>query len=197
MGRGTQAYVVAKEGCNPTAEDIINFCKENMARFKAPKMVEFCQLPENGHRQDPRVQAPGEGVDGTGSQGQLSSCVIAPKTSGSAAQCQVLVPACRFGPECRRRKHNVLPALSDKAEEKLSERNSSCLRGIAYSCSFQTSAPRIVSFSTICSYRCAQDGISLISRFFQRPEDRASSREELAAGVKSPSQDRIILHSFP
>jgi fatty-acyl-CoA synthase len=45
-GEVPKAYVVAKEGCNPTADDIINFCKENMARFKAPKMVEFCQLPK-------------------------------------------------------------------------------------------------------------------------------------------------------
>jgi fatty-acyl-CoA synthase len=45
-GEVPKAYVVPKEGTNPTAEDIINFCKENLARFKAPKMVEFCQLPK-------------------------------------------------------------------------------------------------------------------------------------------------------
>ncbi len=45
-GEVPKAYVVAKEGTNPTAEDIINFCKENLARFKAPKVVEFCQLPK-------------------------------------------------------------------------------------------------------------------------------------------------------
>jgi fatty-acyl-CoA synthase len=45
-GEVPKAFVVAKEGTNPTSEDIINFCKENMARFKAPKVVEFCQLPK-------------------------------------------------------------------------------------------------------------------------------------------------------
>jgi fatty-acyl-CoA synthase len=45
-GEVPKAYVVAKEGTNPTAEDIINFCKEHLARFKAPKVVEFCQLPK-------------------------------------------------------------------------------------------------------------------------------------------------------
>ncbi len=45
-GEVPKAFVVPKEGCNPTAEDIINFCKENLARFKAPKTIEFCQLPK-------------------------------------------------------------------------------------------------------------------------------------------------------
>jgi acyl-CoA synthetase (AMP-forming)/AMP-acid ligase II len=45
-GEVPKAFVVPKEGCNPTAEDIINFCKDNLARFKAPKQVEFCQLPK-------------------------------------------------------------------------------------------------------------------------------------------------------
>ncbi len=45
-GEVPKAFIVAKEGTNPTAEDIINFCKENLARFKAPKHVEFCTLPK-------------------------------------------------------------------------------------------------------------------------------------------------------
>lgn len=45
-GEVPKAFIVAKEGTNPTAEDIINFCKENLARFKAPKQVEFCTLPK-------------------------------------------------------------------------------------------------------------------------------------------------------
>jgi fatty-acyl-CoA synthase len=45
-GEVPKAFVVPKEGCNPTAEDIINFCKENLARFKAPKAIEFCPLPK-------------------------------------------------------------------------------------------------------------------------------------------------------
>lgn len=45
-GEVPKAFVVPKEGCNPTAEDIINFCRENLAHFKAPKVVEFGSLPK-------------------------------------------------------------------------------------------------------------------------------------------------------
>ncbi len=45
-GEVPKAFVVPKEGANPSAQDIINFCKENLARFKAPKQVEFGELPK-------------------------------------------------------------------------------------------------------------------------------------------------------
>jgi len=45
-GEVPKAFVVPKPGTNPTAEDIINFCKDNLARFKAPKIVEFGELPK-------------------------------------------------------------------------------------------------------------------------------------------------------
>ncbi len=45
-GEVAKAFVVPKEGTNPTAEGIIAFCKEQMARFKAPKYVEFGALPK-------------------------------------------------------------------------------------------------------------------------------------------------------
>ncbi|OQY59801.1 MAG: acyl-CoA synthetase, partial [Desulfobacteraceae bacterium 4572_88] len=45
-GEVPKAFVVPKEGCNPAPEDIIAFCKENLARFKAPKVVEFGTLPK-------------------------------------------------------------------------------------------------------------------------------------------------------
>ncbi|MEE4243511.1 MAG: acyl--CoA ligase family protein [Desulfopila sp.] len=45
-GEVPKAYVVAKPGCSPSAEDIIAFTKENLARFKAPKYVEFGELPK-------------------------------------------------------------------------------------------------------------------------------------------------------
>jgi fatty-acyl-CoA synthase len=45
-GEVPKAFVKVKPGRNPTAEDIINFCKENLARFKAPKAVEFGELPK-------------------------------------------------------------------------------------------------------------------------------------------------------
>ncbi|KAB2887608.1 MAG: long-chain-fatty-acid--CoA ligase [Desulfobulbaceae bacterium] len=45
-GEVAKAFVVAKEGTTPTAEDIIAFCKANMAKFKAPKYVVFEALPK-------------------------------------------------------------------------------------------------------------------------------------------------------
>ena len=45
-GEVPKAFVVPKPGTHPTAEDIIGFCKENLARFKAPKAVEFGELPK-------------------------------------------------------------------------------------------------------------------------------------------------------
>lgn len=47
-GEVPKAFVVPKAGAQPTAEDIINFCRERIARFKAPKAVEFCELPKTG-----------------------------------------------------------------------------------------------------------------------------------------------------
>jgi fatty-acyl-CoA synthase len=45
-GEVPKAFVVPKPGTNPTAESIIAFCKERLARFKAPKQVEFAELPK-------------------------------------------------------------------------------------------------------------------------------------------------------
>ena len=45
-GEVPKAFVVPREGANPTAEEIIEFCKQNLARFKAPKSVEFGPLPK-------------------------------------------------------------------------------------------------------------------------------------------------------
>ncbi|MCL6611375.1 MAG: acyl--CoA ligase family protein [Peptococcaceae bacterium] len=45
-GEVPKAFVVPKPGSTPTAEDIINFCRERIARFKVPKHVEFGELPK-------------------------------------------------------------------------------------------------------------------------------------------------------
>lgn len=45
-GEVPKAFVVPKPGASPSAEDIVNFCKENLARFKAPKVIEFGELPK-------------------------------------------------------------------------------------------------------------------------------------------------------
>jgi acyl-CoA synthetase (AMP-forming)/AMP-acid ligase II len=42
------ALIVLKEGARATAEEIMEFCKNHLARFKAPKSVEFVNsLPKN------------------------------------------------------------------------------------------------------------------------------------------------------
>jgi long-chain acyl-CoA synthetase len=41
MGEEIKAYVVLKEGETATAEEIIQFCREQLSKFKVPKEVEF------------------------------------------------------------------------------------------------------------------------------------------------------------
>jgi fatty-acyl-CoA synthase len=45
-GEVPKAFVTLKPGANPSAQTIIDFCKDNLARFKAPKDVVFCDLPK-------------------------------------------------------------------------------------------------------------------------------------------------------
>lgn len=41
LGEIVKAYVVLKEGETATEQEIIDFCRENMAKYKAPRAVEF------------------------------------------------------------------------------------------------------------------------------------------------------------
>jgi fatty-acyl-CoA synthase len=45
-GEVPKAFVTPKPGTDPTSAEIIDFCKANLARFKAPKEVVFCDLPK-------------------------------------------------------------------------------------------------------------------------------------------------------
>jgi fatty-acyl-CoA synthase len=45
-GEVPKAFIVPKPGANPTSDDIVNYCRENMARFKVPKHIEFGELPK-------------------------------------------------------------------------------------------------------------------------------------------------------
>jgi len=45
-GEVPKAFVVAKAGAAPTEREIIDFCRARMAHFKAPKSVEFGDLPK-------------------------------------------------------------------------------------------------------------------------------------------------------
>jgi len=41
-----KAFVVPKPGATPSADDIISFCRSNIARFKVPKYIQFGELPK-------------------------------------------------------------------------------------------------------------------------------------------------------
>ncbi len=43
LGEVAMAYIIPKEGSDPTAEEIIGFCKGKLANFKMPKYVEFVE----------------------------------------------------------------------------------------------------------------------------------------------------------
>ena len=45
-GEVPKAFIVPKPGSDPNAEDIISFTKEHLAKFKAPKHIEFGELPK-------------------------------------------------------------------------------------------------------------------------------------------------------
>ena len=45
-GEVPKAFIVPRPGCDPSVDEIINFTKEHLARFKAPKYVEFGELPK-------------------------------------------------------------------------------------------------------------------------------------------------------
>lgn len=40
-GELAKAYIIAKDATEPTAEDIIKFCREHMAAYKVPRAVQF------------------------------------------------------------------------------------------------------------------------------------------------------------
>jgi fatty-acyl-CoA synthase len=45
-GERPKAFVMLKKGQDATEEEIIDFCKDHIARFKAPEAVEFTELPK-------------------------------------------------------------------------------------------------------------------------------------------------------
>jgi acyl-CoA synthetase (AMP-forming)/AMP-acid ligase II len=47
-GERPKAFVELKSGQDAGEEEIISFCRENLARFKCPAAVEFCELPRTG-----------------------------------------------------------------------------------------------------------------------------------------------------
>jgi long-chain acyl-CoA synthetase len=47
MGEKIKAYIVLKKGTTATADEIVDFCRERLSKFKVPKEVEFrTQLPK-------------------------------------------------------------------------------------------------------------------------------------------------------
>jgi long-chain acyl-CoA synthetase len=40
-GELAKAYIVLKEGINATEQEIIEFCRESLAAYKVPRLVQF------------------------------------------------------------------------------------------------------------------------------------------------------------
>jgi fatty-acyl-CoA synthase len=45
-GEVPKAFVVPKPGMQPTSEEMIQFCRDHMAHFKCPKVIECGDLPK-------------------------------------------------------------------------------------------------------------------------------------------------------
>ena len=64
LGEEIKAYIVLKEGTTATAEEIIQFCREQLSKFKVPKEVEFRRATaEDPGRQSAAAGAPGRGAE--------------------------------------------------------------------------------------------------------------------------------------
>ena len=55
------AFVELKPGKSATADELIAWCRDGLARYKVPRHVVFAEMPEDQHRQDPEVQAARDG----------------------------------------------------------------------------------------------------------------------------------------
>ncbi len=67
LGEVVRAFVVARAGTNPTAEELIQFVRERVAHYKAPRVVEFRNsLPRSGVQKVLRreLRAGGTGTSG-------------------------------------------------------------------------------------------------------------------------------------
>ncbi len=46
-GELAKAYIVLKDGAQPTPEEILSFCREHLAPYKVPRLVQFVRdLPK-------------------------------------------------------------------------------------------------------------------------------------------------------
>ena len=55
------AFVELKPGASATEAEIVEHCRARLAHFKAPSLVIFGPLPQDGDRQDSEVRAPRAG----------------------------------------------------------------------------------------------------------------------------------------
>ncbi len=56
-GETPKAFVTLKTGASLDADALVAFCRERLAHFKAPRAIEFCDLPKDFYRKDPEVRA--------------------------------------------------------------------------------------------------------------------------------------------
>ena len=55
------AFVELKPGEEASAEDLIAWCRANLASYKCPRYLVFTELPKTCNRQGPEIQAAGDG----------------------------------------------------------------------------------------------------------------------------------------
>ena len=60
-GETVKAFVVLKEGQAATVEEIRDFCKERLAPYKVPALVEFLRIAEDPGRQGSAARVGGRG----------------------------------------------------------------------------------------------------------------------------------------
>ena len=58
------AFVELKPDATATAEELIAWCRKHLAAYKCPRYIVFDDRPEDEHRQDPEIQAAGDGEEG-------------------------------------------------------------------------------------------------------------------------------------
>ena len=51
------AFIELREGAEPTQEELLEYCRTHLARFKVPQTVHLRRAAENLDRQDPEIRA--------------------------------------------------------------------------------------------------------------------------------------------
>ena len=73
-GARRRRLVELKPGQTATAEELIAWCRQNLAGYKVPRTIVFAEIPKTLDGEDPEVQAAGAGEECVGWQGREATC---------------------------------------------------------------------------------------------------------------------------